>query len=199
MWFFVLKPGAPGGYFFRGGEGGPTKWVRFSGQEGFFSCMAGALPASAARRHERRALRRNMDPRGFRGAAHLSRVVHPNPGAPCIHRGERDMSRPILTAEDVADELQVSLTKAYEIMHEIPHLVSGRTIRITRKAWEAYLRRIEVQGWERGSTSAATSGGAPSTGRRSGAFGSRRGARTAEPPKSQLLDSKGRPRITVSR
>lgn len=43
----------------------------------------------------------------------------------------------LLTAEDVRDHLQVSLSQAYALMHEMPHVHLGRSIRVTEKALEA--------------------------------------------------------------
>lgn len=37
-----------------------------------------------------------------------------------------------LTAEDVAEELQIGLSKAYEILKEMPRLKHGKTLRVTR-------------------------------------------------------------------
>ena len=48
-----------------------------------------------------------------------------------------------LTARDVADELGVGLTKAYEILKQCTHLVTGHTIRVSRAHFEAWKRRHE--------------------------------------------------------
>ena len=51
---------------------------------------------------------------------------------------------PVLTAEDVAAELRVSIATAYRLMGEMTHLKLHRSIRVTRKALDAYLRQREV-------------------------------------------------------
>lgn len=99
-----------------------------------------------------------------------------------------------MTADDVAHELRVSRSRAYEIMHEIPHLVCGRSLRVTRVAFDAYVRRLEVEGWQ-SSIAAERSTGARSGMRRSGGTASQRAAQTAAPPNRPQLDSKGKPLI----
>lgn len=99
----------------------------------------------------------------------------------------------VLTAEDVAEELKISRRQAYLVMRRIPHLVEGRLIRVTRKAFDAYLRRITEPACD--STSAVELGGAGSTARRSGVSARRRGAPTGAPQSLLPLDSKGRPQI----
>jgi hypothetical protein len=93
-----------------------------------------------------------------------------------------------LTADDIAEELQVSRSKAYEIMHEIPHLEAGRRcLRVTRAAFDAWLRRREVPGCD--STSEATRGGRASTTQPARGSGGRRSARTGAQPRQPPLDS----------
>jgi len=50
-----------------------------------------------------------------------------------------------LTADDIAAEIGVSRSRAYEIMKECQRLVTGRTIRVSRPAFEAWKRRHEEQ------------------------------------------------------
>jgi len=47
-----------------------------------------------------------------------------------------------LTAQDIAEELGVSRSRAYEIMRECTRLVSGRSVRIVSalRAIEAWIR-----------------------------------------------------------
>jgi len=61
-------------------------------------------------------------------------------------------------------------------------LVEGRLIRVTRAAFDAYLRRITEPACD--STSAGEPGGAASTSRRRSGNAPRRSARTVEPPSS---------------
>jgi hypothetical protein len=106
-------------------------------------------------------------------------------------------AREILTADDVAAELKISRRQAYLVMRRIPHLVEGRLIRVTRKAFDAYLRRIEEPACD--CTSADAFGGAATTIRRGAASSHRRAARTAAPPSSPLVDSSGKALIPVTR
>lgn len=51
---------------------------------------------------------------------------------------------PLLTANEVAERLRVSKSRAYELLHEHPETVSiGRSVRIPESALEDFLRRNE--------------------------------------------------------
>lgn len=67
-----------------------------------------------------------------------------------------------LRAQDIADELGVSRTRAYEIMHECTRVLAGRSIRVTPQAFAAWKERHTWQPHESPSTSAEISGGAAS-------------------------------------
>lgn len=45
-----------------------------------------------------------------------------------------------LSAQDVALELGYSVRKAYLVMHEMVHVVDGRSIRVSRQALETWVR-----------------------------------------------------------
>jgi hypothetical protein len=67
-----------------------------------------------------------------------------------------------LRAEDIANELDVSRTRAYEIMRECTRVVTGRSVRVTPQAFAAWKERHTLGPCESPSTSAETSGGAAS-------------------------------------
>jgi len=84
-------------------------------------------------------------------------------------------SEQYLTAKDVAEELQISKRHAYTLIKlEMLWLPIGKSVRVSRRAFEAWKKRSERQ-W-RGSTSAGGSGGV-GTGKK----GNRSGARRAAP------------------
>lgn len=64
-----------------------------------------------------------------------------------------------LTPKDIATELQVSRSRAYEIARECKRIVAGRTIRVSRASFEAWKRNHEEPPCVNLSTSAARSGG----------------------------------------
>ena len=101
------------------------------------------------------------------------------------------MASRYLTSEDIAEEYACSRSRAYEIIKTIPHIVDGRMVRVSRIAWEAYLKRLEQPGTEpcQNSTSAGTSGIAVTGTRRGTGSVSRRSARTAQPRNSSPTDA----------
>src|SRR5438128_1213062 len=53
------------------------------------------------------------------------------------------MEQQYLTAKDIAKELSISLARAYEITKECLRVVTGRSVRVSREAFEAWKRRHE--------------------------------------------------------
>lgn len=45
----------------------------------------------------------------------------------------------MLSVRDVAEELSIPLSTAYKLAHTMPHFRVGRSIRIARKAFDAWL------------------------------------------------------------
>jgi hypothetical protein len=54
-------------------------------------------------------------------------------------------AREYLSPKDIATELGVSRSRAYEIARECRRLVFGRTVRVSREAFEAWKQRHEEQ------------------------------------------------------
>ena len=93
------------------------------------------------------------------------------------------MSERSLTAADIARELSCSRSEAYEIMREMPRVVHGRKVRVTRKAFEQWRKRHTIQPWQ-DSTSAGNTGGTNSR-----ESGTQRVAPIAKQPKLSLVRS----------
>src|SRR5690348_2811759 len=47
----------------------------------------------------------------------------------------------VLTAQHIADREHIPLSTAYELMHRMIHYYVGRQLRVTRHAYETWLRR----------------------------------------------------------
>lgn len=52
----------------------------------------------------------------------------------------------MMTAQDIAKELRCSLSHAYTVARRCVHLSDGRMVRVSRRAFEAYLSRHETVG-----------------------------------------------------
>lgn len=51
--------------------------------------------------------------------------------------------QPLMTADDIAEELQVSSATAYRLMGQMVRTKLGRIVRVTRQSFEMYLKRHE--------------------------------------------------------
>jgi len=106
------------------------------------------------------------------------------------------MSKKKLTAADIAEELQVSPATAYRLMAQMTRLVVGRSVRVSREAFDRYLRRQERTPCnDNDSTAAAKRGGARSKTIAGNGGADRRADGTGAPPKSSPRSSSERPRI----
>jgi hypothetical protein len=93
-----------------------------------------------------------------------------------------------MRAEDIAFELDVSVSQAYELMKTMPRVrVGSRGIRVLPSDFQAWLRRATLPpaAWQ-SSTSASPVGRG---GTNSKARGAARGSRTAQPQNSTLQES----------
>lgn len=87
-----------------------------------------------------------------------------------------------MTVKEIAEELKVSRSRAYDIAHECTRLVDGRSIRVSRASFDIWKKLRTCQPLP--SSSAAISGGATSALRPARAEGSRTrraAATTAQP------------------
>lgn len=77
----------------------------------------------------------------------------PNPGKPltAVSTGSD-----IMTLSEVAAYLRVELEQVRELLHELPHLNLGGTIRVRRSALEAFMQRMEAESTRRPLAEAVT-------------------------------------------
>jgi len=105
------------------------------------------------------------------------------------------MTAAYLNAAQVAELLGVSRSQAYEVIHRCVHVRIGRSVRVTRKELERYLRRCEVKPWDPAYTSEAALTGQRFTDRTDSESESAPDAETSAPRSDEPASSKGRRRI----
>lgn len=102
-----------------------------------------------------------------------------------------------LTAYEIADELGISVRRAYELAHELEHVRIGRLIRVERRVLD---RHLERNTWddstddESGTAASERSGGTSST-----ASGSRRSVPIGKPRKQRPGESSEKRQIRFTK
>jgi hypothetical protein len=100
-----------------------------------------------------------------------------------------------LSAKDIARELGISRSAAYEVMHQMPFVKCGRSVRVSSQAFARWRERNTVQPWQSSiNVPEARTGGSASV-RASVAVASRQGAQAKQRRRLQLVSSSAAPSI----
>jgi hypothetical protein len=100
-----------------------------------------------------------------------------------------------LSAKDIARELGISRSAAYEVIRQMPHVRCGRVVRVSSQAFARWRELNTVQPWQSSTKDRVARTGGSGSVRASAAVVTRQAAPIGRRPKLQLVTPSAAPSI----